>query len=160
MTDSLLTDGGIIQMCFVTGDLDQTADWLGDLLGVAAGPVRTVGPDPDAVYNGKGGVFTCRIRFIELGSITIEIIEPGPEKSAWRDVLEMKGPGFHHMGIKTRNLEKHRAFLEGKGHELIQYGGFEGGGGRYAYFNTLPQLGALVELLEFDDDLEEREPGT
>ena len=33
------------------------------------------------------------------------------------------------------------------------------GGGRYAYFNTMPQLGALIELLEFDDDMEPQASG-
>ena len=91
--------------------------------------------------------------------MAIEIIEPGPEKSAWRDVLEARGPGFHHMAIKTRNLIKQRAYLEERGHELIQIGGFDAGGGRYAYFNTMPQLGALIELLEFDDDMEPQASG-
>jgi hypothetical protein len=154
LDNSLLSDGGIIQMCFVTDDLDRTADWLGSLLNVPAGPVRTIHPDPHALYKGQNAAFTCRIRFIELGAMSIEIIEPGPEKSAWRDVLDERGPGFHHMGIKTRNLTKQRAYLEGRGHELIQIGGFDAGGGRYAYFNTMPQLGALIELLEWDDDME------
>ena len=154
LENSILNDGGIIQLCFVTDNLDRTADWLGGLLKVPAGPVRTLRPDPNALYKGKSGAFTCRIRFIELGAMSIEIIEPGPEKSAWRDVLEARGPGFHHVGIKTRNLAKHRAYLEERGHELIQIGGFDAGGGRYAYFNTMPQLGGLIELLEFDDDKE------
>ena len=159
MHNSILADGGIIQMCFVTDDLDRTANWLGELLKVPAGPVRTLRPEPNALYKGQGGAFTCRIRFIELGAMAIEIIEPGPEKSAWRDVLEARGPGFHHMGIKTRNLTEQRAYLEGRGHELIQIGGFDAGGGRYAYFNTMPQLGALIELLEFDDDTEPQGSG-
>lgn len=90
--------------------------------------------------------------------MAIEIIEPGPEKSAWRDLLDARGPGFHPMGIKTRNLTKQCAYREGRGHELIQIGGFDASGGRYAYFDTMPQLGALIELLEFDDDMEPGRP--
>jgi methylmalonyl-CoA/ethylmalonyl-CoA epimerase len=159
LQNSILADGGIVQMCFVTDDVDRTADWLGDLLNVPAGPVNVLPPDPTAIYKGERRTFTCRMRFIELGEMSIEILEPGPEKSAWRDVLEVKGPGFHHIAIKTRNLTKQRAYLEGRGHELVQIGGFDGaGGGRYAYFNTMPQLGALVELLEYDNDMEPQPP--
>ena len=120
MQNSILADGGIIQMCFVTDDLDRTADWLGELLNVPAGPVGTPRPDPNALYKSESEAFTCRIRFIDLGAMAIEIIEPGSRKRARGvDVLEARGSGFHHMAIKTRNLTKQRAYLEERGHELI-----------------------------------------
>ena len=81
MHNSILADGGIIQMCFVTDDLDRTANWLGELLKVPAGPVRTLRPEPNALYKGQGGAFTCRIRFIELGATAIEIIEPARKRA-------------------------------------------------------------------------------
>lgn len=155
MDDRLLDEKSIIQLCFVTEDLNKTTDWLADLTGVAAGPIRVFPPDETAIYKGsRGQRFGCQIRFMDFGNIEIEIIQPGPEPSAWRDLLNEKGPGFHHFALKTRNLTKRKAYLEGKGHELLQQGEFDKGGGRYAYFNTKADLGALIELLEFDNDRE------
>ncbi|HVG48806.1 MAG TPA: lactoylglutathione lyase, partial [Rubellimicrobium sp.] len=78
----------------------------------------------------------------------------GPEKSAWRDLLEEKGPGCHHIAFRTRNLSKRHDYLEGKGHLLLQRGEFDGSHGRYAYYDTVKDLGVMIELLEFNKDME------
>lgn len=112
MDKRLLDENAIMQLCFVTNDLEKTAAWFSDLVGVEAGPALDLGPDEKhAIYNGQHARFGCRIRFIEFGNIQLELIEPGKEKSAWRDVLEIKGPGFHHIAFKTRNLTKRGAYL-------------------------------------------------
>ena len=113
--------------------------------------------EPDeaqATYLGKPAAVGCRIIMFKFGNIDFEFLEPGPEKSAWRDILEEKGPGFHHFAFRTRNMSKRRAFLEGHGHAMLQSGEFDGASGRYAYFDTRPELGALIELLEFNNDME------
>lgn len=160
MDNRLLDEHSIIQLCFVTEDLNKTAEWLSELTGVAAGPVRPFAPDESAIYKGsRGHRFGCQIRFMDFGNIELEIIQPDKSPSAWRDLLNEKGPGFHHFAIKTRNLTKRKAYLESKGHELLQQGEFDNGGGRYAYFNTMSDLGALLELLEFDNDKEPQPQG-
>jgi hypothetical protein len=62
----------------------------------------------------------CKIRMFKFGNIDVEFLEPGPEKSAWRDLLEEKGPGCHHIAFRTRNLTGRGAYLESKGHRLLQ----------------------------------------
>ena len=52
----------------------------------------------------------------KFGNIDVEFLQPGPEKSAWRDLLEDKGPGCHHIAFRTRNLTRRNAYLEDKGH--------------------------------------------
>ena len=89
-----------------------------------------------------------------FGNIDVEFLQPGPEKSAWRDLLEEKGPGCHHIAFRTRNLTKRHEYLEAKGHPLLQRGEFDGGHGRYAYYDTVPDLGVMIELLEFNKDME------
>jgi hypothetical protein len=43
---------------------------------------------------------------------------------------------------------------EDKRHRLLQRGEFDGGHGRYAYYETVPDLAVMIELLEFDSDKE------
>ena len=107
-----------------------------------------------AVYHGKPTAVGCRLAIFQFDNIDVEFLEPGPEKSAWRDLLEDKGPGCHHIAFRTRNLTRRHAFLESNGHALLQRGEFDGGHGRYAYYDTVKDLGVMIELLEFDDDKE------
>ena len=52
----------------------------------------------------------------------------------------------------NQNMTARRAYLTGKGLTEIQSAEFDGGGGRYAYFDTTPQLGVQLELLEWAND--------
>ena len=156
MDRRLLDEDEIMQLCFVTDDVQKSAKWFSDLTGK---PIPSEGKaaephEAQALYLGKPAAVGCRIIMFKFGNIDFEFLQPGPEKSAWRDVLEEKGPGFHHFAFRTRNLTKRHAYLESKGHKLVQRGEFDGGSGRYAYYDTTAQLGALIELLEFDRDKE------
>jgi hypothetical protein len=51
-------------------------------------------------------------------------------------------------------MKNRRSYLTGKGHKELQTAEFDGSHGRYAYFDTIPQLGIQLELLEFDEDKE------
>jgi catechol 2,3-dioxygenase-like lactoylglutathione lyase family enzyme len=152
---AILGDGTeLLQICFVTHTLEKSAVWFAKLTGLPL-PELSYAADPDkaqAVYNGRPARIGCRIMMFHFGNIDLEFIEPGPEPSAWRDLLERKGPGFHHLAFRTRNLTRDTAALEGEGHGLLQRGEFQSGTGRYAYFDTEEALGGLVELLEFDRD--------
>ena len=151
-----LDENAVMQVCFVTPNLERTAQWFADLIGAEMPQVHKAA-EPDAAqatYHGQPARVGCRLVVFQFGNIDLEILEPGPEKSAWRDLLEARGPGCHHIAFRTRNLKKRKDYLESKGHPLIQQGEFDGGGGRYAYFDTVPDLGALIELLEFDKDRE------
>ncbi|MHA6297136.1 VOC family protein [Devosia sp. CAU 1758] len=156
MDKRLLDEDEVMQICFVTDDVVKSAQWFADLTGK---PMPTEGraAEPEeakAIYRGKPADVGCRIMMFKFGNIDVEFLQPGPEKSAWRDLLEEKGPGCHHIAFRTRNLTKRDAYLESKGHPLLQRGEFDGSHGRYAYYDTVKDLGVMIELLEFDKDKE------
>src|SRR5690606_11629071 len=152
----LLDEDGVMQICFVTDNLERSLAWFSDLTGKAPSHIGTAA-DPDtarAVSRGKPARVSCRLALFRFGNIDVEFLEPGPERSAWRDLLEAKGPGCHHIALRTRNMTARSAYLRGKGLAELQRAEFDGGGGRYAYFDTTPQLGVQLELLEWDSDKE------
>jgi methylmalonyl-CoA/ethylmalonyl-CoA epimerase len=152
----LLDEDAVMQICFVTDNLERSLDWFADLTGKMPSHIGKAA-DPDeaqASYDGKPATVSCRLAMFKFGNIDVEFLEPGPEKSAWRDLLEQKGPGVHHIAFKTRNMTNRRTYLTGKGFKELQRAEFDGGNGRYAYFDTIPQLGIQLELLEFDADKE------
>ncbi|WP_105431561.1 VOC family protein [Neorhizobium sp. T6_25] len=155
MKNTILGDGNhLLQICFVTHTLEESAGWFARLTGLELPPL-SYSADPDkaqAVYRDQPARVGCRIMMFHFDNIDLEFIEPGPEPSAWRDLLERKGPGFHHIAFKTRNLIRDTAELEKAGHGLLQRGEFQSGTGRYAYFGAENMLGGLIELLEYDRD--------
>lgn len=156
MDKRLLDEDAVMQICFVTDDALKSAEWFSNLTGKPV-PNEGYAADADeakATYKGKPAEVGCKIRMFEFGNIDVEFLEPGPEKSAWRDLLEDKGPGCHHIAFKTRNMTKRAAYLENLGHKELQRGEFDGSHGRYAYFDTVKDLGVMIELLEFNSDME------
>jgi catechol 2,3-dioxygenase-like lactoylglutathione lyase family enzyme len=157
--DRLLDEDAVMQICFVTDDLDRSLDWFSDLTGKTPSHIGKAA-DPDeamAVYDGEPAEVSCRLAIFKFANIDVEFLQPGPEKSAWRDVLEAKGPGCHHIAFKTKNMQRRSAYFEGKGHRALQRAEFDGGHGRYAYFDTVPQLGVQIELLEWNSDMEKQD---
>ncbi len=156
MDKRLLDEDAVMQICFVTDDVEKSAAWFSDLTGKPIPPEgKAAEPDEaQAIYMGKPASVGCRIMMFKFGNIDVEFLQPGPEKSAWRDLLEEKGPGCHHIAFRTTNLTKRDAYLKSKGHDLLQRGEFDGGHGRYAYYDTVKALGVMVELLEFDSNKE------
>ena len=159
MDDRLLDEDTVSQICFVTDNLEDSLRWFSDLTGKTPSHIGKLA-EPDeakAEYMGKPAVVTARLALFRFSNIDVEFLEPGPEKSAWRDILEERGPGCHHIAFNTRNMTKRSAYLRGKGHTEIQRAEFDGAHGRYAYFDTVAQLGVQIELLEWNKNMEKQE---
>lgn len=154
--DRLLDEDEIMQICFVTDDLEKSMKWFSELTGKSPSHIGKAA-DPDeaqAVYRGQPATVSARLALFRFKNIDVEFLEPGPDKSTWRDVLEQKGPGCHHIAFRTRNMTKRAAFLAAQGHQNLQQAEFDGSHGRYAYFDTEAQLGIQIELLEWNNDME------
>lgn len=156
MDTRLLDEDAVMQICFITDNLEKSIDWFAGLTGKTASHIgKSAAPDiAKATYKSKPAVINFRLALFRFSNIDVEFLEPGPEPSTWRDQLDEKGPGFHHLAFRTRNMTKRREFLEGRGHAMLQHGEFEHSDGRYEYFDTSNALGAIIELLEWDNNKE------
>jgi hypothetical protein len=141
-------DDGIIQMAYVVEDIHKAMDmWVNKL---KVGPWFLLphfsGEDPQ--YRGKPSKAEVSLAMSFAGHMNVELIQPNNDApSVYREVLETRGPGFHHFGVATanfdRDLERHRA----AGHELAFYLRVPSGG-RVAYLDTTKQLPGFLELIE------------
>lgn len=156
MDKRLLDETKIMQICFVTDDLEKSVIWFSDLTGVSPGHIGGAADHDEAhaLYHGKPAEVSCRLAIFAFDNIDVEFLEPGPEKSAWRDLLEAKGPGVHHIAFRTRNMTRRGAYLASKGFAELQKAEFAGAHGRYAYYDTTKDLGIQIELLEWNADME------
>src|SRR5690606_41427931 len=101
MDKRLLDEDGVMQICFVTDDLERSLDWFADLTGKTPSHIGKAA-DPEtarAVYRGEPASVSCRLALFKLGNIDVEFLEPGPEKSSRPDLLEQEDPRWHHIAI-------------------------------------------------------------
>jgi methylmalonyl-CoA/ethylmalonyl-CoA epimerase len=152
MASSKFDDQVIFQVAFVTNDIETTKKWCADFfeMPVPETNVTSGYKDTGAEYLGAPSEARAKLAFFRFGNTTLELIEPDDQPSCWREFLDRNGPGFHHLAFKVAGMKEKVARFEKLGNPLLQKGEFTGG--RYAYVDTEPQLGALIELLEFDRD--------
>jgi methylmalonyl-CoA/ethylmalonyl-CoA epimerase len=99
-----------------------------------------------ATYNGEPTEARAKLAFIKFGNFTIELIEPDHNPSTWREVLNEKDEGFHHIAFRVDGLKS--IVGEERQMPLIQKGEYTGG--RYAYMDIFKDLKLIVELLGND----------
>ena len=140
-------DGSILELCHVTRDLDAAlAHWTGDL---GAGPffVFDVPVLPGQLYYGEPTEVSMRVGFGFSGGLLIELLQQTNDgASPFRDFLEERGEGLHHVMPRTDFAIGYRR-LSAAGHQ-VAFSGTMPAGERFCLFDTRRINGAYVELME------------
>jgi methylmalonyl-CoA/ethylmalonyl-CoA epimerase len=100
-------------------------------------------------FNGESSTARAKLAFIDGGQLQIELIEPDLGPSTWREFLDEKGEGVHHIAFGIKGMKEKIELLGSNNMPLIQKGEYTGG--RYAYMDTFEELKVLIELLENDN---------
>jgi methylmalonyl-CoA/ethylmalonyl-CoA epimerase len=144
----LFGQGRVVQVAVVVQDIEKAAAAYADFLDVPVPKWFWTDAEDKAhtEFKGKPSPARAKLAFIELKNITIELIEPDRNPSTWREFLDTKGEGIHHIAFEIKGMDEKVAFLRKKGLPLLQKGDYEGG--RYAYIDGTAKLGLILELLE------------
>ncbi|MGI5885084.1 MAG: VOC family protein [Candidatus Spyradocola sp.] len=141
----------VTQIGFVVNDIEKTSKAFADFLGVET-PAWSLTDTIDKThgeFNGEPCAARAKLAFFHVGeNLDIELIEPDQTPSVWRNVLNEKGEGVHHIAFVINGMKEKILALEGNGMKLLQRGEYTGG--RYAYIDCVDQLKTIVELLEND----------
>ena len=142
-----LGDNVVVHIALVVRDINRSAKAYADLFGVEVPKISVTDPleKTRLQFRGEPTQALAKLAFLRLENITIELVEPVGGPSTWREFLEMKGEGVHHIAFRVKGMEENIALLEKQGGKLIQKGDFIGGS--YAYVDLTRQLGVIVELL-------------
>lgn len=147
----VLGENIITQVGIVVNDIEETAQAYADLLGVDIPSIDLTDTvdKSETEYNGEASIAQSKLAFFDLGSVQLELIEPDENPSTWREHLNEKGEGVHHIAFVVDDMKETVNEMEGRHMPLIQKGEFTGG--RYAYMDTTNELKVLIELLENDN---------
>jgi catechol 2,3-dioxygenase-like lactoylglutathione lyase family enzyme len=152
MEKNLLGTDVLVQVGILVHDIEKTGAAYAALLGMEKPSWSWTGTREEAQteYHGKPSEARAKLMFFPVGgSMTIELIEPDEHPSTWRDDLNAKGEGVHHLAFVVKGMKEVVARLEANSIPLIQKGEYTGG--RYAYMDSNSQLKTLLELLENDN---------
>lgn len=140
----------ICHIGLVVHDIEKTGQAFADFFGVEKPDAIGAG-DPAITqlkYMGQDSTANRKMMFFQLENFQIELIEPDAQPSVWRDVLDEKGEGIHHIAFEVKGIKDHMKRLEAKGYPTTQCGNYGNGSGMYAYLDTTNDLKMIVELLE------------
>lgn len=138
-----------VQIGIVVQDLNQATKLLSSIFGI--GPFHFIEwPNrPDSRYWFKGRREPIKIRqaFAQAGPLELELIQPlEGENNAYKQFLDEKGGGIHHVLFETKDMDQALELLKDKGVDVLQNGDGIRPGTRWALLDTQALVGFLVEL--------------
>ena len=150
----LLSNTEMVHIGIVVKDIETSIDKWTLLLGLEKRPSISIAEGHEANpthYRGKPSNAKAKLAFMSLENLNVELIEPiGNEQSHWKEFLETKGEGVHHVAFQVKDMGTY--YLENfekNGLPLVQHGGWNGG--EYGYMDGMESLGVMIELLETYD---------
>ena len=105
----------------------------------------------------RGGPYTAMISqaMAFAGHMQIELIQPNDENpSVYKEMIDVKGYGFHHFGVACDNVEAGISELEAKGYQVALKHSVPTGG-NVAYMDGGPGQPGFLELIAATPGLEE-----
>jgi methylmalonyl-CoA/ethylmalonyl-CoA epimerase len=144
----------VCQIGLIVQDIEKSAQAYSEVFGL---------PKPDVIitdtvdvaktaYRGASTTARAKLAFFDMGQVSLELIEPIGGPSTWKEFLDEKGEGVHHIAFRIKGTEQVVAYLEGKGIDIVQQGYYTGG--MYTYVDSTSVLGVVLELLENFDTTE------
>lgn len=91
--------GDIYQIGIVVRDVRKAAEHYWKTLGVGPWQIGSLGPPVvrDVTVRGKPVTVSVRGAYAQSGPVQLELIEPLEGPSIWKEFLEEKGGGLHHV---------------------------------------------------------------
>lgn len=150
MDRNLLDTNVVAQIGVVVKDIEKTSQAIADFFGMDK-PEIIMTPSREkakTVFRGQPTEARAKLAFFQLGNLQLELIEPDREPSTWKEFLDERGEGVHHLAFRITGMKEKIERLNKNGIPLIQSGEYPGG--RYAYLDAGDVLRMIIELVEND----------
>ena len=138
----------IVQVGIVARDKARVLEHMEKVLGAVPSRTLLTIDDDARVYRGEKGDFSAELIFYQFGAVELEFIIPLEGKSIWRDFLEDKGEGLHHVKFNVGSFEDSRKQMSEAGIGMMQEGNSATGipGLKWGYFDSTGLLDFIVEI--------------
>lgn len=138
------------QVAFVVKDLAAAQRFFGDKMGVPRfyvienfGKIAT-----DKTFRGRPAEHDFSLAIAYSGNTQIELIQHISGETTYKEFLERRGEGLHHLGFFLHEQAQYAGALDElkrSGFSVLQSGRM--GDARYTYFDTEAAIGAIMEVV-------------
>jgi catechol 2,3-dioxygenase-like lactoylglutathione lyase family enzyme len=140
------------QIAFVVNDITAAEQFFTEKMGVRQFFRFNDVTVYEAIYRGQPGDFHIHIALGYAGNSQIELIQHLSGHSIYKEFLDKKGEGLHHLGFIVPDYNKVIADFTANGFPVIQSGRIGNSPGvKFAYFDTEAAIGAIMESIVLDE---------
>lgn len=139
---------GIQQVAFVVRDIAAAERFFAGKLGVSRFCRFNDFPVDEPEYRGGAGDFRYHLSLGYAGDLAIEIIQHVSGSSIYKEFLDERGEGMHHLGFLVEDHDSTVRNFAANGYPVVQGGRV--GGSRFAYFDARTVCGAYLETIMLD----------
>ena len=137
-------------VAMVVKDMDRAVKYF-ESLGVGPFPPFLGGPGMSftgKTVRGRPSDYDMDLRIThgQVEGIAFELIQPLKGESIYREFLEQKGEGIHHIAFMVDDIDAEIAEMEKKGFKVVQTGAMPNT--RWVYLDTDRVGGMLIELCQ------------
>lgn len=130
-------------LSIVVRDIEHTMKYL-ESLGI--GPFNDYPPLEEYVtidVPDENGFYNLVIKWAQIGSVQLQLIQPKEGDSIYKDFLEQKGEGVYHLGFVVEDIEISEKEVREMGLGVISRGRRKNGSG-FAYLDTAEKAGVTL----------------
>jgi len=148
--------GQIVQMAYVVQRIRPAIDWW--IKDGGAGPFFLLDSftGPEQLYRGQATGADVSIAMSFAGHMNVELIQPKDNKpSVYKEIIDRRGYGLHHLGLACEDVEAERFKYEGRGYHVVFSTPVPSGGTVY-FMGDGANSPAFIELIpanEGTDDM-------
>ena len=130
----------------VVRDMDKVLDYYRSLGLATFGPEEVKATKRDEIVHGELRHYSMRGgKMLQMGNITLELIQPVEGNSLHQEFLDKHGEGLHHICFFVDDLEKERMELVKRG---IPIALMRQDKSRFTYFEIMEGGNLLIELTQ------------
>ena len=132
----------------VVRDMDKAVEYYQSLGIATIAPEHTAdNKSLDLMVYGKPADprLKIKIRMVQIGPVTLELLQPVEGESPHKEFLDSKGEGAHHIAFTVDDLEKERANLVEKGTPIMLTRKDQDS---FAYFDIRKVGNIVIELIQ------------
>lgn len=136
----------ITQVCVVVRDIQAAMEHYWKILGIGPWRIHTFEPPglTNTTIHGGEQPYTMKLAVAEVGDVQWELVEPLEGPSIYKEFLDERGEGLHHVKFAVDDYDEAVSAFGAKKIGVLMSGTFRGG--TFAYMETEDTLGMIAEI--------------